>query len=67
MSQSYLTYYEAFDVGGNAVYGGNAFTTSTGLQITENEIDQHNQYVLRSVQQVVPSAVTIVFKGFFKL
>lgn len=67
MSQSYLTYYEAYDANGNAVYGANAFTTSQSSQLTKSEFEQHYNYVLEHVQTNVPSAVTLVFKGVFKL
>ena len=67
MSQNYLTFYEAYDANGGAVYSANAFTTSQSSQLTKSEFEQHYNYVLKHVQGMVPSAVTLVFKGIFKL
>ncbi|TDV08886.1 hypothetical protein DET60_102214 [Raoultella planticola] len=67
MSQSYVSYYEVYDANGNVIYAANGYVTAKGSELAQHEFRFHNNSVLQESQKIVPNAVSIIFKGFFKL
>lgn len=67
MSQAYVSYYEAYDANGNAVFGGNGYVIAQGVQLTKDELEGHTNFVLQEAKRVVPASKSIIFKGLYKL